>query len=1740
MILLSLGTGLQAATQTVVSLGSTWHWRKGTNEASSPVSAWRTNGFNDASWPSGAAPFSYGTNSTGRDDGVTSGTVVSDMINKYGCIFLRQAFTVTNLAEVQSASLSVAYDDGFVMWVNGVEVQRQNVSVVSPLYTNFAVVAHEADPSVVLAVTNWPQSFLVEGSNVVAVQLFNNNLPSSDLRFDAALRLVRVELPPAMAAVSPAPDASLSSLSQVRVTFTKPVFGVDAGDLLINGQPATVLQGACPTNVFTFGFTQPSPGWVQLWWSDQHGIVDSNGVAFDASAAAARWTYTLQDTVAPRVTDLVPTSGIKLSRLTQVSVTFSEPVQGVEASDLLINGLPAASVAGAGSGPYVFQFAQPAAGAVRFEWASTHGISDLAATPNAFGGGSWTNLLDPAAVLPTVRINEFLTANVSSNGLRDEFGELQDWIELYNSGSNAVDLAGCALTDDADEPGKWVFPSVTLGAGQYLVVFASGLDRKLVGGTNRLHTSFSLGSGGDYLGLWSAEVPRVAIDEFAPEFPEQRNDCSYGRDASGVLRYFATPTPGAANGTSTISGVVSNVQFSVARGFFTEPFNLELATATSGASIRYTTNGSLPTETEGLLYTNPVAIDRLTTLRAAAFATNMLPSIVATHTYLFLSNVLTQPTNPAGFPIDYSWLTDSSRPSDYGMDPRIVTNALYAAEMMPALLSLPTISVVLPVDQLFGTNGFYRGVDPLSTTVRPEKACSVELILPSGSKGFQLDAGIKLRGGGSSRSTMKHPVDLKFKSKYGPGKLHYSFFADSPVEEFDSLVLRSDYNNHWTHGDGTQRSHGGLVRDAYFKDLQTAMGDFTSRSRYVHLYLNGLYWGVYNPCEDLDNNFAAAYMGGDDEDYDVVKASNGQLVVDGDSVALNAMQALNNSGLASLSQYTRIQEYLDVAQFADYYMLQAWGGDVDWNQTANWSAIRPRQAGAGFKFMCWDSERTLEGTNDTANAGGPLGLQASLTNSAEYRLLFADRVHRHFFNNGALTTNSVAAVWLARAGQIQQAMVPESARWGDSVPNGKSALSPLPYAGYSSSVPYFSRDENWLGEQGRLLANYFPARSGIMLGRFRSTGLYPLLDAPEFNLAGGRVAAGFSLSMSAPSGTIYYTTNGTDPRVYGSGAVTGVARIYTNAVRLNSSMVVKARALSGSTWSALCEGTFTVGEVGVPLRITEIMYNPPGGNAYDFIEVRNIGVLPLDVSGFSFSGITYLFPSGTILAAGEVRVLANSANPTAFAARYPGVSVSGYFSDNLSNGGERIAIYDAYGRLVTAVNYDDEAGWPTAADGGGYSLEVIDPRADADAPANWRASSMPNGTPGLPPVAPAVAGDIVLSEVMAENVFAVANGGSFPDWIELQNRGSNAVSLLNWSLTDDSKPRKFVFPATTISPGGFLVVWCDTSSNAPGLHTGFSLDKTGESVFLYDAATNRVDALTFGLQLADYSLARFGEAWALANPTPNATNVSTPVAASSEVTMNEWLANPPVGGSDWLELFNRSYFLPAALGGIVVSNINGACPLRALSFLAPRAYCQLLADEQPGADHLGIKLPAAGDTLVLQDATGLELERVTYGSQAESVSQGRLPDGGTNVVAFVSTSSPGASNYLPLADADGDGLPDDWEMAHGTNPHVADAQLDSDGDGMSNWQEYLAGTDPQSSASCLKLTAASGGASGVKLGFLAVSNHTYSILFSGSLTAPNWSRLTNLALRPTNRWESVQDAIGTSNRFYRLTTPQWP
>lgn len=917
-------------------------------------------------------------------------------------------------------------------------------------------------------------------------------------------------------------------------------------------------------------------------------------------------------------------------------------------------------------------------------------------------------------------INEIMAAN--ETGLLDEDGDYSDWIEVYNRGDTALNLSGWSLTDDPNQLEKWPFPNITLGSGEYRVVFASGKDRRPTEPGRELHTNFRLDQQGEFLALYNVLDDNLKED-FDPQFPPQSPDIAYGRTGADLnFAYLATPTPGGPNSDSVAwQGQVAPVAFSVSRGFYKAPFSLVLSTTTPGATIRYTLDGSEPGPDRGSSYTEPILIEGTAFVRAAAFKPDWLPAAGQTSTYIFQDNVWQQPAWPAGFPDAWGvhaitlagYRQGEKVQADYEMDPEVVADPRYSASLDVSLEAIPSLSIVTAV------SNFDIYANPRERGVSWERPVSVELIDPSGEQpGFQINAGIRIQGGaGRWEFIPKHSFRLFFKEQYGPTKLEYPLFPGSPVTAFDTLILRAgvdrSYAGHPDTGDQRQTTY---TRDEWLRASEIVMSGVGSHGLFVHLYLNGLYWGLYNVVERPDASFAASYYGGDKSEWYAVSHSG---PVSGDDSRFQALLQLAEDGdLNDPERYQAVKTLLDVTAFCDYIILNWYAGNEDWPHN-NWYVVG-RAAEGPARFFVWDGEDTWNnGANVYLGRTDMAGLEnvvrplfEALIQNSDFRMEFADRLYRHLFNDGALTDANAQARWLEINGPIEQAIVAESARWGD--------------ARYE---PPITR-EDWLRARDNVVAQ-MEGNAARLLALARQAGYYPPVDPPVFSRPAGRVESGSNLAITATGGIIYYTTDGSDPRLPGQATVAPNARLYQEPLVLTATTRIKARLLAGQTWSALQEAVYRVAERTGRVSITEIMYNPSDGNDYEFIELKNTGGAAVNLANMFFEqGLTFTFPPGMApLQPGEFTVLVR--NRQAFAEKYPGVPIGGLYQGKLSNQGERITLKDTAGNVVVSVAYDDENGWPVSADGGRDSLVLKETDGNNNDPRNWRASLFPGGSPGM-------------------------------------------------------------------------------------------------------------------------------------------------------------------------------------------------------------------------------------------------------------------------------------------------------------------------------------------------------------------------------------------------------------------------
>jgi hypothetical protein len=260
------------------------------------------------------------------------------------------------------------------------------------------------------------------------------------------------------------------------------------------------------------------------------------------------------------------------------------------------------------------------------------------------------------------------------------------------------------------------------------------------------------------------------------------------------------------------------------------------------------------------------------------------------------------------------------------------------------------------------------------------------------------------------------------------------------------------------------------------------MGHPSVAGELVHLYLNGLYWGVYNLCERPDENFAASRLGGKPSNYDSMNATK---ILAGDSVAWESLMKVINSGVRSNEQFRWVESHVELDAFIDYMILNYYGANADWDRSSNWYAARRRNPSGKFWFFVWDAERTLENVDDNTmgfdDDQSPPRIFHRLSENAEFRKRFAQRARLHLTGGGLLTPEKSTGRYKRFADQLRLAIVAESARWGD-YRRDVHRYKEGPYELYT-------RDTHWVPEVDRLLNDYFPKRTAVVLKQFQARGL---------------------------------------------------------------------------------------------------------------------------------------------------------------------------------------------------------------------------------------------------------------------------------------------------------------------------------------------------------------------------------------------------------------------------------------------------------------------------------------------------------------------------------------------------------------------------------------------------------------------------------------------------------------------------
>ncbi|HUR46534.1 MAG TPA: lamin tail domain-containing protein, partial [Candidatus Saccharimonadales bacterium] len=1468
---LALASTLKA--EMVFERGADWRWKPGTNEASNPIDAWRFRTFDDSGFTPAPAPFWYG-------DVLPGGTQISGMQSVYLCVFLRKSFVITNASEITGLKMGALVDDGFVAWINGVEVLRVNMpnGPGTPVTTNtLANNATEPVPFVIYDLPT-PSGYLVSGSNVISVQVFQSSLTSSDLGFDASLQSFKFDPnPPLVLSALPAASATVTNLSQLTVNFNEPVSGVDAFDLLVNGSAAASVV-AVNSSTYTFSFPQPPYGTVQISWGASHGITDQAlpPNPFNGNGPGAGWQYTLVDNTRPVIANANPVVGSTVRSLTSVTVRFSEPVSGVNAEDLLVNSVPATGMTPLAPDQYSFTFSQPPTGVVQIAFAAGHGITDQATTPNSFAGANWTYLLNPNATEADPYISEFMAAN--SRTLADENGEFSDWIEIYNPSALTLNLEGWSLTDSANNLTQWRFPATNISGGGFLVVFASGKDRRLPGA--RLHTNFKLTAGGEYLALVKPDGARIA-SQFTPQFPAQVQDVSYGfaqfgepplftAGTNGV--YFTTATPGAANlGGVTFPGPVI-------------------------ADAGHTPN--VPLDNDDLLVTAHVS--------ASFFAVS---SVAMKYRVMFDAEV-SQPMYDDATHGDVTagdGIYSAIIPANASTNGQMVRYFISATDVNSHTSRWPLYSDPAGTAQYLGTvvnPGYatsklpivYLFVDPAQQGAVDSQSGGRASVFHLGE--FYDNVGMQVRGNTTA--------GLAKKSHRFEFNREHLFHHDGPGPRIRRTSFMADYVD-------PSYMRQGLA--FWLCDQIGAPAPFYIPYR---LELNGQFYQLANH-DDVHGEELLSRLGFDPNGalYNAAgtctpdRSSTGGFEKktrkwDSDADYAQVAAAINESQSAG-ARMTNIFDMLDLPEVINYMVAARWSHEND-DVWANMSLYHDNDGDNLWRIIPFDLnlswgaiyystaglEDGVQSTNDDHKSfplyGGSSALPAnSGTWNRMYDVIFQTPQTREMFLRRmrtmldtyilppGLATNSSPAEQMTIAWRdlISEEATRDRAKWGWPAKGGQCNFDPgiTLSNGVRGILQEFiqPRRQHFYGKHS-VTNTALPIginktqNAGIPLGQ--PANAYISITAVEYNPSGGnqqqeficvtnpspfalditgwKIAGGvdftfapgtvipsFSAAYISPNVRAFKSRT-TGPRGGQGLFVVGPYKGQLSA-RGETLSIINSYGQVASTFS------FNGGASSAQqfLRITEIMYHPSAHPAnvdpeqFEYIEFKNISTnVTLNLTGVRFTnGVDFTFTGSSITSlAPGARVLVVK-NAVAFTARYGnGLPVAGQFVGSLDNQGERIQVIDSNNEEILDFSYNNT--WYPITDGLGFSLAILDENAQLDSWDNasqWRPSGILGGAPGGPDAAPPSFAPIVINEVLSRTDTPPPT-----DSIELYNPTGTNVDVGGWWLSDDfNTPKKFqILGGTVINPGAYKVF---TESDFNTGVSAFAFSSNGDEAWVFSA-----------------------------------------------------------------------------------------------------------------------------------------------------------------------------------------------------------------------------------------------------------------------------------------------------------------
>jgi len=1045
-------------------------------------------------------------------------------------------------------------------------------------------------------------------------------------------------------------------------------------------------------------------------------------------------------------------------------------------------------------------------------------------------------------------INEVVSYNDKSYA--DNYGEYDDWIEIYNAGNVAINLANYYISDDTLAPLQFKIAATnssltTVPANGYLLLWA---DSDLTQGEH--HLGFKLNSGGETIVLTAIDGI-TKVDQL--DYGATTIDQSYGRkpDGASTTFVFSSSTPIASNNNAAQES--PPVLISPKGGIKSSAQTVSLITTLPGASIYYTTNGDVPTSSSNY-YSGPFTVNTNKSIRAVTIKSGYANSYPTTETYVFN----------------------------------------YTTDLPVIFITIPPVDFDSNNDGMYivGTNGIQDNCTSYDANFNQnwEKEVNITMLEADGSQVINQTAGAQISGGCSRKNPLRS-FNIAAKDIYGYSHFKHQLFPNYEQDKFKRFKLRNSGNN----------TSAGYIRDVVGQKIIEGQVDIDQqRSRPVAAFINGEYWGYYYMRDWISEHYIDEnHKIADKDSLDIVRGtySSAFPIYAGSGTHYSNMWTyFNQQTTISSSEYQYIKDtYIDIDEYLNYNMFQIFVANTDWpgNNQRQWR----EQNGGVFRYILYDTDfgysrntnsatktysfwnqEAMDFVTNNTTTGWPNDPASTLV----FRKLLTNPEFKNEFIQSFGSLLSIVFPYSRTAPILNSEIAKVATERPEFYTRWDGTLHP---DGWTFSVNASKTQVNYDKVDG-FLAN----RPGFMYTHlvdfFNLNGTYEL-TIPLSSSDNGRVVLN-SNSYVAPYN---YTGTYFDGIPNTLKAIPNPGFRFSHWLETNQTTATIAPTLSSNTTRT------PVFVAALDVVINEIHFHPADSiNEKEFVEIHNPGSTTRDLTGYEISsGFCFEFPEGTTIVPNAYVIIAKDAS------QYSGngYQVFQWVDSKLSNSGENIVLQNQIGLTVDSVDYSDNFPWPLLADGFGRSMELDYPvPADNSNGDNWHASAAVDGSPGaqnsMPCQNPTPA--VVINEINY-NSNDIDNPG---DWVEITNNSNSSINVSSWKLYDSETA--FQIPSgTTIPKNDFLIIAQDvTMFNGvfPHLQSGtdilggfdFSLSNGGERISLFNTSECPVDELQYNDKLPWDSIPDGnGPTLSLINP---ASDNSLPVSWEASSAINAALGTP--------------------------------------------------------------------------------------------------------------------------------------------------------------------------------------------------------------------------------------------------------